>query len=114
MQLQDHHNKPTGKHLNIKGHRPSLSECIYNLITAMGFSAMFISQVDHTKRKSLPAPHCRNGNCRYVQALPFRPSYSTFVSKRSITLNNLHYILSALLKAAISVLVTEKIKILVR
>ena len=39
-------------------------ERVYNYITAMGFSAMFIFQLDNIRRK-----HCRNGRCRYVQAL---------------------------------------------
>ena len=30
---------------------------------AMGF------QLDNTKRWTLPAPHCRNGSCRYVRAI---------------------------------------------
>ena len=35
----------------------------------MGFSAMFTFQLDNTKRETLPAPHCRNGSCRYVWAV---------------------------------------------
>ena len=46
----------------------SMPECIYNPITAMGFSSMFTFQLDNTKRYTLPAPHCRNGSCRYVRA----------------------------------------------
>ena len=30
---------------------------------------MFTFQLDNTKGYSLPAPHCRNGSCRYVQAI---------------------------------------------
>ena len=44
-------------------------EPIYEPITAMGFSAMFTFQLDNTKRQTLPAPHCRNGSCRYVRYL---------------------------------------------
>ena len=46
-----------------------LPERIYNPITAMGFSAMLTFQLDNTKRKTLPEPHCRNGSCSYVQAV---------------------------------------------
>ena len=46
-----------------------LLECIYDPITALGFSAMFTFQLVNTKRKTFPAPHCRNGSRRYVQAL---------------------------------------------
>ena len=41
----------------------SVPERIYNPITAMGFTF----QLDNTK--TLPAPHCRNGSCRYVRAI---------------------------------------------
>ena len=44
-------------------------ERIYNPITAMGCSAMFIFQLDNTKWQTLPSPHCLNGSCRYVRAL---------------------------------------------
>jgi len=43
-----------------------LPECTYSLITAMGFLAKFIFQLNNTKRQTLPAPHCRNESCRYV------------------------------------------------
>jgi hypothetical protein len=42
-----------------------------NISTAMGLSAMFTFQLDNTNRQTLPAPHCRNGSCRYVRALAF-------------------------------------------
>ena len=45
------------------------SEGIYNPITAMGFLAIFTSQLDNTKSETMPAPHCRNGSCRYLQAV---------------------------------------------
>ena len=43
-------------------------ERIYN--PAMGFSAMFIFPLDNTERYTLPAPHCCNGSCRYILAVP--------------------------------------------
>ena len=39
-------------------------ERIHNPITEMGFPTMFTFQLDKTKRKTLPAPYCRNGSCR--------------------------------------------------
>ena len=45
----------------------TLSESIYNPITAKGFSVMFTFQLDNT----LPAPQCRNGSCRYVWTWSF-------------------------------------------
>jgi hypothetical protein len=47
----------------------TLPKHIYNPITAMGFSAMFTFQLDSTRRKTLPAPHCRNGSCTYIRVL---------------------------------------------
>ena len=46
---------------------------------AMGFSAMFTFQLNNTRRQTLPAPHCRNGSCRYVLAL-YRNSPSIYGS----------------------------------
>ena len=34
----------------------------------MGFPTMFTFQLDKTKRKTLLAPYCRNGSCRYIRA----------------------------------------------
>ena len=62
------------------------SECIYNLITAVGFSAMFTFQLDNTKRKTLPAPHCRNGSCRYVRAW----SANQTTGAKSLLSNNIY------------------------
>ena len=60
-------------HINLIGlfmyQCPTVPERIYNPITAMGFSAMFTFQLDNT----LPAPHCRNGSCRYVRAVCATP-----------------------------------------
>ena len=46
-----------------------MPKCICNPFTAMVFLAMFTFQLDNTKRQTLPAPHCRNGSCRYVRAM---------------------------------------------
>ena len=42
---------------------------IYSSIMAMRFSVMFTFQLHNTKSQTLPAPHCRNGNCNYVWAV---------------------------------------------
>ena len=46
-----------------------LPKCIYSPIPAMRFLAMFTFQLDNNKRQTLSALRCRNGSCRYVQAL---------------------------------------------
>ena len=63
---------------------------IYNPITAMGFSGMFTFQLDNTKRWTLPAPHCRNGSCRYVRAMSCLLPFSFFPAKLLRKILKLH------------------------
>ena len=42
----------------MESYRKTKPERIYNLIMAMGFSALFTFQLDNSKRLTLPAPYC--------------------------------------------------------
>ena len=46
-------------------------QVIYNPITAGNgvFGNVYLLYLDNTKRLTLQAPYCRNGNCRYVWAI---------------------------------------------
>ena len=64
------------------------SDRIYNLIMAMGFSAMFTFQQD-----TLLAPHCRIGSCRYVRALSDHHLYFfSFLKKITKTGSNANFL----------------------